>query len=112
MSDMPDELIELIAQRFRTIGEPMRIRLLNELRGGERTVSELVEACGSSQQNVSKHLGVLRDAGIVARRKDANFSRYRIADETILRLCDEVCGSIERQLDELATIVRTATSST
>ncbi len=56
---LPDPLVELIAQRFRVIGEPMRIKLLDRLRDGPATVGELVAALGASQQNVSKHLGVL-----------------------------------------------------
>ena len=60
---IPDELAELIARRLRAIGEPMRIRLLDRLRDGEATVSELTQATGASQQNVSKHLAVLADWG-------------------------------------------------
>jgi DNA-binding transcriptional ArsR family regulator len=73
---LPEPLIDLIAQRFRVIGEPMRIKLLDAMRDGEMTVSELVEQTGATQQNVSKHLGVLHQAGIVGRRKDGNFVRY------------------------------------
>jgi len=108
-ADIPDELVELIARRFRVIGEPMRIRLLNHLRTAELSVTQLVEATGASQQNVSKHLGVLLEAGIVARRKDRNQSIYRIADDTVFRLCDDVCGSIQRQLEELGTILQEVT---
>lgn len=99
--ELPDELIDLIARRFRVIGEPMRIRLLNHLRSQEQSVTELVELTGASQQNVSKHLGVLLEAGIVARRKHANHAMYRITDDTVFRLCDEVCGTLHRQLGEL-----------
>ena len=60
---LPDPLTELIAQRFRVLGEPMRIKLLDALRDGEATVGELVDRMGASQQNVSKHLGVLHQAG-------------------------------------------------
>jgi DNA-binding transcriptional ArsR family regulator len=102
---IPDELLELIARRFRVIGEPMRIRLLNHLREREHSVNELVELTGSSQQNVSKHLGVLLDANIVARRKVANQARYSIVDQSVFRLCDEVCGSLQRQLRELADVM-------
>lgn len=106
--DIPDELIELIARRFRVIGEPMRIRILNHLRSEEHSVTELVELTGASQQNVSKHLGVLLEAGIVARRKHANQSLYRIVDETVFRMCDDVCGALQRQLGELNQIVTEA----
>ena len=74
---LPDALVELIAQRFRVIGEPMRIRLLDRLRDGAATVQELTEATGASQQNVSKHLGVLLQAGIVSREKQRQLRALR-----------------------------------
>ena len=80
---LPDELLELIARRFRAISEPMRIKLLDQLRDGEATVGELTEASGASQQNVSKHLAQLAEVGIVARRKEGNHVYYRIADEGV-----------------------------
>ena len=102
---LPDPLIELIARRFRVIGEPMRIKLLDSLRDREASVSELSEAAGASHQNVSKHLGVLLEAGIVGRRKDGNQVFYSIVDEGIFRLCEEVCGGLQRQVAELNAIV-------
>ena len=66
---LPEPIVELVAQRFRVIGEPMRIRILDRLRDGEATVAELTEHLATSQQNVSKHLGVLHQAGILSRRK-------------------------------------------
>ena len=98
---LADELVELIAERFRVLAEPTRIKLLDRLRAGEATVQELQLATGASQQNVSKHLGVLRSAGIVTRTKEGNFSRYTIADEGVFELCDHVCGALRRQLDEI-----------
>jgi DNA-binding transcriptional ArsR family regulator len=98
---LPDPLIDLIAYRFRVLGEPMRIKLLDRLRDGAATVQELREATGASQQNVSKHLGVLTQAGLVDRHKEGNFVRYAIADEGVFRLCEEVCGGLRRQLTEL-----------
>lgn len=102
---LPDRLIELVARRFRVLGEPMRIKLLDALREREASVGELREATGASQQNVSKHLGVLLEAGIVGRRKDGNQVFYSIADEAILHLCEEVCGGLRRQVAELNAIV-------
>ena len=102
---LPDPLIELIARRFRVIGEPTRIKLLDSLREREASVSELREATGASQQNVSKHLGVLLEAGIVGRRKDGNQVFYSIVDEGVFRLCEEVCGGFQRQVAELNAIV-------
>lgn len=102
---LPDELVELIARRFRLVGEPMRIRLLDRLRSGEATVSELADATQASQQNVSKHLGLLVDAGILGRRKQGNHVYYWIADEMIVGLCEQVCGSIAKQLRALGDLV-------
>ncbi len=103
---LPDALVELIAQRFRVLGEPMRIRLLDRLRDGDATVQELQEATGASQQNVSKHLGVLLSAGLVARTKDGTHSRYSIADDGVFELCENVCGGLRRQLSELDALLR------
>jgi len=105
---LPDALVELVARRFRVIGEPMRIRLLDHLRAGEATVQELAEAVGASQQNVSKHLGVLHDAGIVARRKDGTQVFYRVVDDGVFELCETVCGSVQRQVAELNAILEGA----
>jgi ArsR family transcriptional regulator len=102
---LPDDLVELIARRFRAIGEPMRIRLLDRLRDGEATVSELSEAVDASQQNISKHLAVLADSGILGRRKDGNRVYYRIVDEGVLTLCEDVCGSLQQQLRSLSALV-------
>jgi DNA-binding transcriptional ArsR family regulator len=98
---LPDELVELIARRFRVIGEPMRIRLLDRLREGEASVNELTEALGASQQNVSKHLAVLAEVGILGRRKAGTHVYYRIVDESVFALCEEVCGSVQQQLRAL-----------
>ena len=102
---LPEELADLIARRFRAIAEPTRIRLLDCLRDGEASVNELAEQTGASQQNVSKHLTVLADAGIVGRRKDGNRVHYRIVDEGVLGLCEQVCGSVQAQLAVLTALV-------
>jgi DNA-binding transcriptional ArsR family regulator len=102
---LPEPLVELVAKRFRVIGEPMRIRLLDHLRGGEATVQDLTQAVGASQQNVSKHLGVLHDAGIVARRKEGTQVYYRVVDTGVFELCETVCGSVQRQVAELNAIL-------
>jgi DNA-binding transcriptional ArsR family regulator len=98
---LPEPLVELIAQRFRALAEPMRIRVLDQLREGDASVQELTEALGSSQQNVSKHLATLLQHGIVARERHGNRVRYRIADDGVLGLCEEVCGGLRQQLSEL-----------
>ena len=103
---LPDQLIALVAQRFRVLGEPMRIKLLDRLRQGDATVGELQEALGASQQNVSKHLATLLAAGMVARTKQGNHARYSISDPGVFDLCDLVCGGLRRQLDDLDAILQ------
>ena len=98
---LPDPLIELIAQRFRILAEPMRIKLLDTLRDGPANVQQLTEATGSSQQNVSKHLTTLHQAGIVSREKRGTSTYYAVADEGVFELCEQVCGGLRRQLAEL-----------
>ncbi|HET9718554.1 MAG TPA: metalloregulator ArsR/SmtB family transcription factor, partial [Solirubrobacteraceae bacterium] len=80
---LPEPLIDLVAQRFRVLGEPMRIKLLDQLREGQATVGELQEALGASQQNVSKHLGILHGAGMVNRSKRGTSVVYEIGDPTV-----------------------------
>ncbi len=106
---LPDPLIELIAQRFRVMGEPMRIKLLDRLREGSATVTELTDALGATQQNVSKHLTVLHQAGIVSREKHGTSAFYAIADESVFELCDQVCGGLRRQLAEFGEVLATST---
>jgi DNA-binding transcriptional ArsR family regulator len=103
---LPEPLIELVAQRFRVLGEPMRIRVLDRLRDGDATVGELQQALGATQQNVSKHLGILHAAGMVGRTKDGNHARYSISDPAVFELCDQVCGGVRRQLQDLESILQ------
>lgn len=105
---MTPELAELVAHRFRAIGEPMRIRLLCELRDGEASVQALTEAVGGTQQNVSKHLAILAEAGAVTRRKDGNHVIYTLADEGVFQLCEQVCGSLEQQISDLSRTIKGA----
>ena len=102
---LPDPLIELIAQRFRVLSEPMRIKLLDLLRDGPANVQDLTAASGSSQQNVSKHLGLLHQAGVVTREKQGTSTIYAIADEGVFELCEHVCGGLRRQIAELDSLL-------
>ena len=104
-SPLSEPLADLIAKRFRVLAEPNRIRILDRLRAGETSVQDLTQSLGMSQQNVSKHVGILAAAGIVERRKDGNLALYRIVDESVLDLCEQVCGSLARQVEELEAIV-------
>lgn len=96
---LPPVVVAIVADRFRALGEPMRVRILDQLRDGERTVGELAEELGTTQQNVSKHVGILQRAGIVGRRRDGVRTPYAIVDPTVLELCGIVCGGIRRDVE-------------
>ena len=97
---IPEPVVELIAERFRLLGEPMRVRALDQLRdAGELSVGELAQSLGTSQQNVSKHLGILHAGGVLSRRRDGNRILYAIADESVLAICEAVCDGIERRAE-------------
>lgn len=98
MRHLSPAMAALIAERFRSLGEPTRLALLHELRAGERSVSELVDALDAGQANVSKHLQLLHRQGFVARRKDGVTVRYRIADPSVFELCDIVCGGLRQEV--------------
>ena len=95
---LSEAALEKVAERFKVLSEPMRLKLLYALMDGEKSVSELVQETGGMQANVSKHLGLLLDDGVVGRRKQGLNSYYRITDKSIFELCDLVCGSIHDRL--------------
>lgn len=82
--------LELVATRFRALGEPMRLRILQAVCHQPRTVNEIVEAVGSGQANVSKHLALLATTGILTRQKDGQRVIYRMKDSLVLKLCQAV----------------------
>ena|SRR6266540_3476452 len=96
--ELSDAALQMIADRFRVLAEPMRLKILHALWDGEQTVSELIAATGALQANVSKHLGILQQAGLVSRRKDGLNVYYRICDETVFDLCEAVCASLHDRL--------------
>ena len=98
MKELTPEAFELVADRFRILAEPMRLRILRALIDHEMTVSELVEELEAGQANISKHLGLLLGAGIVRRTKKGSNAFYAIADESIFALCDLVTSSLDTWL--------------
>jgi len=108
---LPEDLAELIARRFHALSDPLRVRLLDLLRDGELSVNALAEQLGASQQNVSKHLAVLSDAAMVARRKEGTHVYYRIADDGVFALCEQICGSLQSQLSTLAAVIGGTTTT-
>lgn len=103
------EVLDLIAGRFRVLAETARLRILNELMGGERTVTELVDATGLNQANVSKHLQLLRSSGFVERRKEGLYAHYRIADPSVTELCRIMCSRLEQEAEEQAALLASGT---
>jgi DNA-binding transcriptional ArsR family regulator len=95
---MTPAVIAMVAERFKALAEPARLEILNCLREGEMTVTELVEETGLGQANLSKHLQSLHAADFVVRRKDGLFTHYALADRDVLKLCDLMCGRIERSV--------------
>jgi ArsR family transcriptional regulator len=93
-SPLSEEALELVARRFAVLAEPMRLRLIQALFDGERNVSDLVEATGGTQANVSRHLQTLTAAHVLSRRKEGLQVFYEIADPSIFKLCELVCGSL------------------
>ena len=92
--ELTDALVELIAERFRVLAEPARIRLLDALRSDPAQVGELAARVGLSQQNASKHLAVLHAAGLVARTRTGTTTRYAIVDPSVFALCELVCDAL------------------
>jgi DNA-binding transcriptional ArsR family regulator len=88
------EMLELIAGRFKALSEPPRLRILGALREGPRTVTELVDETGLGQTNVSKHLALLRNAGLVVRHRSGSFIHYAIGDQRLYTLCDLMCDKV------------------
>jgi DNA-binding transcriptional ArsR family regulator len=94
---LTSEQIDLVAERFRALGEPARLHIMTALRRGEETVGELVESTGLGTANVSKHLRILLAAGFVTRRKEGLFVYYGLAGEDVFKLCDIMCGRLEAE---------------
>jgi DNA-binding transcriptional ArsR family regulator len=92
--ELTPQLMRTIAERFKVLAEPARLQLLNALRKGETTVSELVERTGLGQANVSKHLQLLHAHGFVTRRKDGLYVHYRVSNDEVFVLCDIMCGGL------------------
>ena len=102
---MSDEMLELIAQRFRLLSDPMRLKILHQLQSGEKSVTELVENTGASQPNVSKHLSTLRTHGLVKRRQEGNMAFFSIAAPFIFDVCNTVCDSMKTEWERRSNLL-------
>lgn len=91
---MTPDTMGLVAERFRALGEPARLGILQALRAGERCVGELESDTGLNQANLSRHLQVLSGTGLLRRRKEGLFVYYALADANVLRLCELMCARV------------------
>jgi DNA-binding transcriptional ArsR family regulator len=94
--------LDLIAARFRALGEPTRLRLLNLLMQKEHTVGQLVDASDSGQANISKHLAVLREAGMIGMKKVGLTTVCFVADPVVHELCDLMCNRLREEMESKA----------
>lgn len=98
-TQIPPKTLRLIASKLQAISDQSRLSLLNQMRSGEKTVTELVTSTRMGQANVSKHLRVLRDERLVSFRKAGLQSFYRISDPIVFKLCDLLCNSLRNELN-------------
>jgi DNA-binding transcriptional ArsR family regulator len=99
MKTSSEDVLTQVAAYFQVLAEPMRLKILNVLRGGDRTVGQVVEILEGNQANVSKHLRILLDAGIVNRRAEGTSAIYAITDPVIFDLCNMVCDRLAARIE-------------
>ncbi len=100
------ETLRAVAERFKVLAEPARLSVLNKLSSGPRNVSELIEATGLNQANLSKHLQMLHAHGFVRRRREGLFVVYELADDSVFTVCDVMCGQLMRRAAAQVTQLR------
>lgn len=106
--ELSPQAMEMIASRFRVLSESIRLRIINLLRDGELSVSDLTRVLNTSQPNVSKHLKILTDSGILHREQRGNTAYYSIVDRSIFELCEVVCDSLGERFKEQANLFAAA----
>ena len=102
MEPVSTDVVQQVAAYFSILSEPMRLKILNLLRDGEKCVQDLVEATATSQANVSKHLKVMMQAGILARRAEGTAAYYRVTDDLSYELCTLVCDRLAARIEQQA----------
>jgi DNA-binding transcriptional ArsR family regulator len=100
MSQIPISALAQVADYFKVLSELSRLQVLCALKSGTKNVTEIIEETGLGQANVSKHLKILTQAGIVQRQPQGVSVYYRITDPMIFDLCEVVCQSLETRLQE------------
>lgn len=104
---IPQDLADSLAERFRLLAEPTRLRLLDLLRDGERSVGDLTAQLGCTQANTSKQLALMAEAGLLVRRREGLHCFYSVADASVYAVCDVVCDALRRHWDARAGVLRT-----
>lgn len=99
LDEVDPELLPVLAERLKALADPLRLRLMRQLSAGELSVGELVDAIGTTQPNISRHLARLEQGGWIARRRDGNRVLIRVADEVDHALCAQLCGLVRRQAE-------------
>ena len=102
MKQLSKAALEAVAAYFQVLSEPTRLQILNFLRTGERNVGDLAQLCGYTAANVSRHLSLMTQQGLLERESRGTSVYYRIADASIFALCDLVCGHVARQFEKTA----------
>jgi DNA-binding transcriptional ArsR family regulator len=98
--DELDQVFAVVARHFGILSEPMRLKILHTICQDERSVSAIVAATGGTQTNVSRHLALMYQGGVVSRRRDGNTVYYRVADPEFVAICRSVCVQIASRIDE------------
>jgi DNA-binding transcriptional ArsR family regulator len=93
----PDTL-DAVADRFKVLAEPARLAILNALRDTPMSVTTLIDETGLNQANLSKHLQLLHTHGFVERQRHKSWVLYSLADKSVFRLCDIMCGQLDRHI--------------
>lgn len=104
MKNLTPEALRQVAAYFQTLAEPTRLRILNFLRQGEHNVGDLAQLCGFTAANVSRHLSLMTQHGLVVRESRGTSVYYRIADPSVYALCDLVCDNIAKQFERSAEV--------
>ena len=92
--------LQAVADLFAVLSEPTRLRILQVLEAGPATVGQIIHATGLKQANASKQLGILHQAGVLAREKEGNAVRYSIRLPLVFDLCALVCSGLREHAQE------------
>ncbi len=97
--DAMNDVFESVARYFALLSEPTRLRIMHSICQQEKSVNAIVDEIGASQTNVSRHLGLMYQAGVLGRRKDGNQVLYRVTDAAFTEICRTVCVRVAAELD-------------